>query len=53
MEDLAREFPNSAEVQAFTSTLIPLLSAARHFDSQPLPGPNYYGQHVSFSSRLK
>ncbi len=44
VEDLAKEFPDSSEVQAFTATLIPLLSAAMHLHSQPLPDEEYYAQ---------
>lgn len=43
VEDLAQEFPDQAEVQAFTATLIPLLAAAMHLHLQPfsisLPSP--------------
>jgi len=42
VEDLAEEFPDQAEVQAFTSTLIPLLAAAMHLHSQPLSDVAYY-----------
>lgn len=42
VEDLAKEFPDSAEVQAFTATLIPLLSAAMHLHAQPLSDTIYY-----------
>jgi transposase len=41
VEDLAKEFPDSAEVQAFTATLIPLLSAAMHLNAQPLSDAAY------------
>jgi len=44
VEDLAREFSDSAEVQAFTATLIPLLSAAMRLHSQSLPDEEYYAQ---------
>ena len=44
VEDLAQEFPDSGEVQAFTATLIPLLSAAMHWHSQPLSDEPYYAQ---------
>jgi hypothetical protein len=36
VEDLAKKFPAEGEVQAFTSTLIPLLASAMHLHSQPL-----------------
>ncbi len=44
VEDLAKEFPDHTEVQAFTATLIPLLSAAMHLHSQPLSDAAYYEQ---------
>src|SRR5207302_2248809 len=42
VEDLAQEFPDQGEVQAFTSALIPLLSAAMH--PQLLCDAAYYEQ---------
>ncbi len=42
VEDLAKEFPDQAEVQTFTATLIPLLAAAMHLHSQPLSDEQYY-----------
>jgi transposase len=42
VEDLAKQFPDHAEVQAFTATLIPLLSAAMHLHAQPLSDAAYY-----------
>jgi transposase len=44
VEDLAKEFPDSAELQAFTAALIPLLSAAMHLGAQPLSDAAYYEQ---------
>jgi transposase len=44
VKDLAKEFPNSAKVQAFTATLIPLLSAAMHLHAQRLSDAAYYRQ---------
>lgn len=41
VEDLAKEFPDQAEVSAFTSTLIPLLSSAMYLRSQPLSAVQY------------
>jgi transposase len=41
VEDLAKEFPDHGEVKAFTSTLIPLLSAAMHLHAQPLSEVEY------------
>jgi transposase len=44
VEDLAQEFPDQAEVQAFTTTLIPLLAAAMHLHALPLSDEEYYAQ---------
>jgi transposase len=44
VEDLAKEFPDQAEVQAFTATLIPLLAEAMHLHSQPLSDEEYYAR---------
>jgi transposase len=44
LEDLAKEFADSAEVQTFAATLIPLLSAAMHLHSQRLSDAIYYQQ---------
>jgi hypothetical protein len=44
VEDLAQEFPDQAEVQAFTATLIPLLAAAMHPHALPLSDQEYYAQ---------
>jgi transposase len=42
VEDLGKEFPEQAEVQAFTATLIPLLAEAMHLHSRPLSDEEYY-----------
>ena len=44
VEDLAKEFPDQAEVQAFTGALIPLLAEAMHLHSRPLSDQEYYAQ---------
>jgi transposase len=44
VEDLAREFPDQAEVQAFTAALIPLLAEAMHLHSRPLSDQKYYAR---------
>jgi transposase len=44
VEDLGKEFPDHAEVRAFTATLIPLLSQAMHLHSQPLSNQQYSKQ---------
>ncbi len=52
VEDLAKEFPDSPEVQAFTATLIPLLSAAMHLHSQALPDEEYYAQAYRLQQQI-
>ena len=42
VEDWGKQFPDQAEVQAFTRTLIPLLAEALHLHSQPLSDQEYY-----------
>jgi transposase len=42
VEDLAKEFPTDAEVQAFTSGLIPLLAQAMHLLAQAITDEEYY-----------
>lgn len=44
VEDLAKEFPDAAEVTAFTSTLIPLLAEAMHLRGRPITDDDYYDQ---------
>ncbi len=44
LEKLGKDFPDQAEVKAFTATLIPLLSQAMHLGSQYLTDPEYYGK---------
>jgi transposase len=44
LEDLAKEFPDQAEVQAFTATLIPLLAEAMHLHARPLSDEEYYAR---------
>lgn len=53
VEDLAEEFPNHGEVQAFTSTLIPLLSAAMHLHAQPLSDADYYEQARQIQQQIQ
>lgn len=44
VKDLGKEFPDEAEVTAFTSTFIPLLAEAMHLRGRPLPDAEYYDQ---------
>jgi hypothetical protein len=53
VEDLAKEFPEHAEVQAFTATLIPLLAEAMHLRSQPLSDEEYYAQARQLKQKIE
>lgn len=52
VEDLAKEFPDQAEVQAFTAMLIPLLACAMHLRGQPLPDAAYYEQAQATKAQI-
>ena len=52
VEDLGQEFPDAPEVAAFTATLIPLLAAAMHLHSQPMPDPQYYAQAAAIQQQI-
>ncbi|MGH9454342.1 MAG: IS66 family transposase, partial [Terriglobia bacterium] len=52
-EDLGKEFPEHAEVQNFTSTLIPQLSAAMHLHSQPLSDAEYAVQAHAIQQEMQ
>jgi transposase len=52
VEDLAKEFPDEAEVTAFTSTLIPLLAEAMHLRGKSLTDVNYYDQARSVQQQI-
>jgi transposase len=52
VEDLAKEFPDQAEVSVFTSTLIPSLSSAMHLRSQPLSDVQYYEQAAQIQQAI-
>lgn len=53
VEGLAKEFPDHAEVKSFTSTLIPLLSAAMHLHSQPLSDAEYAVQAHAIQQKMQ
>jgi len=53
VEDLGKEFPDHGEVQAFTATLIPLLSAAMHLHSQPLSDADYAAQARQLQQQIQ
>jgi transposase len=52
VEDLAKEFPDAPAVAAFTATLIPLLAAAMHLQSQPLADPTSYARAAAIHQQI-
>lgn len=52
VEDLAKEFPEHAEVNAFTATLIPLLASAMHLRGQSLSDAQYYRQAAMTKAKI-
>lgn len=52
VEDLAKEFPDNAEVKVFTATLIPLLASAMHLRSQPMSDAQFYEQALLTKSQI-
>jgi transposase len=52
VEDLAKEFPDNAEVNVFTATLIPLLSAAMHLRSRTITDTDYYPQAATIRQAI-
>jgi len=52
VEDLAKEFPDQAEVGAFTATLIPLLAAAMHLQARPILDEQYYAQACQLQQQI-
>lgn len=53
VEDLTKEFPDEAEVAAFTATMIPLLSAAMHLRRQPISDLDYYQQARQLKMKIE
>ncbi len=51
-EDLAKEFPDSAEVNVFTAALIPLLGTAMHLRSQPLSATQVFKQTLLTKTQI-
>jgi transposase len=52
VEDLAKEFPDNAEVKVFTASLIPLLASAMHLRSQPLSDAQFYQQALLTKAQI-
>lgn len=52
VEDLAKEFPDNAEVSVFTATLIPPLASAMHLRIQPITDEDYYRQAAALQQTI-
>ena len=52
VEDLAKEFPDNAEVSLFTATLIPSLASAMHLRSLPITDEDYYRQAAALQHAI-
>jgi len=52
VEKLAKDFPDSPEVQVFVSVLAPLLSQAMHLRTQPLSDAQYYRQAKEIQNKI-
>jgi len=52
VEDLAKEFPDNAEVSVFTATFIPLLASAMHLRNQPITDQDYYRQAAALKHSI-
>ena len=52
VEDLAKEFPDNAEVSVFTATLIPLLAEAMHLRGQLIADSDYYRRAAALKKTL-
>lgn len=52
VEDLAKEFPDNAEVTVFTAAFIPLLASAMHLRGMPIPDPDYYRQAAALKDSI-
>ena len=51
-EDLDKEFPDSAEVKAFVSTMVPLLSAAMNLRSQKITDEQFYERAAEIKQEI-
>src|SRR4030042_599697 len=52
VEKLAKDFPDSPEVQTFVSILAPLLSQAMHLRTQPLSDEHYYREAKEIQKKI-
>lgn len=52
VEDLAKEFPDNAEVSVFTATLIPLLAEAMHLRGQLIADSDYYRRAAALKKAI-
>ena len=52
VEDLEKDFPETAEIKSFVATLAPLLASAMTLRTLPLSDPEYYEQAARLKSRI-
>ena len=52
VEDLAKQFPDHAEVSVFTATRIPLLAKAMHLRGQLIADPDYYRRAAALKKAI-
>lgn len=51
-EDLEKDFPDSGEVTAFVSVMVPLLTTAMNLRSQPIPDNEYYAKAADIKAQI-
>ena len=51
-QDLEKEFPDSAEVKAFVSTLAPLLALAMNLRTQPISDAQFYAKTANVKAQI-
>jgi transposase len=52
VEDLEKEFPDSAEVNTFVSVMVPLLTAAMKLRNQPITDNDYYAKALDIKTQI-
>ena len=52
VEDVEKEFPDSAEVKTFVSVMAPLLTAAMKLRSQPITDNDYYDKALNIKTQI-
>lgn len=52
VEDIEKEFPDSAEVKTFVSAMVPMLSLAMNLRSQPISDKQFYRKAASLKKQI-